>query len=158
MMGKATWGNLWSIKTILRSFELVSRLKVNFHQSKLVGSNILEAFFSVSLNLHCRTKSIPFKFLGIPVGANPRCGTTCKRVLDMLRKGLASWKSHNLPIGDQMTLINSVLNSIPLYFFSFYKALKVVINSMIKIQRDFLWRINDEIRGMYWVAGDKVCK
>lgn len=31
LMGKGTWNNLWSTKTIFRSFEMVSVLKVNFH-------------------------------------------------------------------------------------------------------------------------------
>lgn len=29
---------------------------------------------------------------------------------------------------------------------------------MIKIQRDFLWGIKDDSRGMYWVTWDNVCK
>lgn len=40
LIGQATRANLWSNKSILRSFELVSRLKVNFHKSKLIGINV----------------------------------------------------------------------------------------------------------------------
>lgn len=76
---------------------------------------------------------VPFKLLGIPVGANPRRGGTWKPILDKLRKMLASWKGHTLSMGGRVTIINSVLNSIPLYLFSFYKAPNVVINAMIKI-------------------------
>jgi len=32
--------NIFSIKTILRCFELVSELKINFHKSKLAGVNV----------------------------------------------------------------------------------------------------------------------
>lgn len=138
LLGQATWDNLWSIKTILRSFELVSGLKVNFHKSKLIGINVSEVFLGyASTFLHCRTETTPFKFLGIPVGVNPRCGSTWRPVIDLLHNRLASWKGRNLSIGGQVALIKSVLNSTPLYFFSFYKAPKVVLNSIIKIQRDF---------------------
>ena len=34
--------NLWTIKTVLRSFEIVSGLKVNFFKSKLYGKNLEE--------------------------------------------------------------------------------------------------------------------
>lgn len=40
LMGKGYWENLWSIKTIFRSLELVSGLKVNFHKSNLYGLNV----------------------------------------------------------------------------------------------------------------------
>lgn len=61
----------------------------------------------------------PLKFLGILVGVNPRRVATWKLVLDMLRNRLASWKRRNLSIGGRVILINSVLNSAPLYFFLF---------------------------------------
>lgn len=45
---KTAWDNLWSIKTIIRSFELVSRLKVNFHKSKLIGIHIPADFLEAT--------------------------------------------------------------------------------------------------------------
>jgi hypothetical protein len=78
IVGEGTWDNLWTIKTVLRSFELVSGLKVNFFKSKLYGVNLEDNFLQASSAfLHCGVESIPFKFLGIPVGANPRRKTTC---------------------------------------------------------------------------------
>lgn len=159
LIGKPSWNNLWGLKSILRSFELVSGLKVNFIKSKLIGINVPDNFMEqASVFLHCRAESIPFNFLGLPVGANPRRKGTWNPVLQKFRSRLASWKGRNLSIGGRVTLINSVLSSLPLYFFSFYKAPKVVIREMIKIQRDFLWGVKEDARGMYWVAWDKVCR
>lgn len=46
-------------------------MKVNFLNSKLVGINIEEDFLnSTLLFLSSSTKTIPFKFLGLLVGAN----------------------------------------------------------------------------------------
>ncbi|XP_045831494.1 uncharacterized protein LOC123922866 [Trifolium pratense] len=39
LIGEGNWDNLWSIKTVPRSFKLVSGLKVNFFKSILVGAN-----------------------------------------------------------------------------------------------------------------------
>jgi hypothetical protein len=51
----------------------VSGLKVNFHKSKLYGVNLDDCFLRASWSfLHCEVDSISFRFLGIPVGANPR--------------------------------------------------------------------------------------
>ncbi|PNX55609.1 ribonuclease H, partial [Trifolium pratense] len=39
LVGEGKWENLWSLKTVLRSFELVSGLKVNFYKRIPVGAN-----------------------------------------------------------------------------------------------------------------------
>lgn len=113
------------MKVILRSFELVSGLKVNFNKSKIIGVNLSNTFLEqTSLFLHCQSEAIPFKFHGLPVGANPRRRGTWNPVIEKVRSRLASWKGRNLSIGGRVTLINSVLNSLPLYYF-FFKAPKV---------------------------------
>jgi hypothetical protein len=42
--GEACVENLWSMKTILRWFELMSRLKVNFSKNRLLGVNVNDDF------------------------------------------------------------------------------------------------------------------
>jgi hypothetical protein len=86
-MGEGNWDNLWTIKTVLRSFEIVSGLKVNFFKSKLYGINLDERFFRASSSfLHFGVESIPFCFLGIPVGANPRRRSTWLPILNSMKK------------------------------------------------------------------------
>jgi hypothetical protein len=46
MLGEGTRENLWTIKTLLRSFELVSGLKINFVKSKLYGVNVASDFLA----------------------------------------------------------------------------------------------------------------
>lgn len=57
-----------------------------------------------------------------------------------------------------MTLLNFVLNSIPIYIFSFYKAPKCVLQEIIRIQRDFLWGGVVEKRNMVWISWLIMCK
>lgn len=76
MIGDMTRSNVWAIKCILRSFELVSGLRVNFHKSGLfcsIENHALEEYRSM---LNCKLGTFPFKFLGILVGANPRRSST----------------------------------------------------------------------------------
>lgn len=122
---EASWDNLWSIKAILRGFELASGLKVNFAKSNIFGLNVDDQFLhAASVFLFCCIGRIPFKFLGIPIGANPRrCSTWAPKVESMARR-LASWKGQHLSMGGRVTLINSVLTSLPLYFCLFIKSLK----------------------------------
>jgi hypothetical protein len=71
---------------------------------------------ATSTFLHCGVDSIPFHFLGISVGANPRRKVTWKPIVESTRKSLSRWKSHNLSIKGRVTRINSLLSSLPLFF------------------------------------------
>jgi hypothetical protein len=71
-IGEACVENLWAMKAVLRWFELVSRLKVNFSKSCLMGVNVPSSFLQGAASfLHCKLGSIPFIYLGLSVGANP---------------------------------------------------------------------------------------
>ncbi|MCH85046.1 RNA-directed DNA polymerase (Reverse transcriptase) [Trifolium medium] len=107
--------------------------------------------------LSCKVGSIPFKFLGIPVGANPRSCKTWQPILDLMEKRLAKWKGKYLSIDGRFVLINSVLSSLPLYFFSFFRASKKIIQAIIKIQRNFLWSNSTNGRRVSWLSWDSVC-
>ncbi|XP_058751979.1 uncharacterized protein LOC131625099 [Vicia villosa] len=108
VVGRGCWKNLWSIKAIFRGFELLSGLKVNFFKSKIYGVNIKEDFMDrASQFLCCCRNLIPFKFLGIPEGANPRRCITWKPVFESLKKKLSIWKAQLLSIGGRVTLINA---------------------------------------------------
>lgn len=71
--GEASTKNLWAMKTITRSFNLVSSLRVNFAKSSLIGVNFSEEFLTMDARfLNCKRESLPFKYLKLPVGENPR--------------------------------------------------------------------------------------
>lgn len=87
LVGEATPENLWAMKAILRCFELVSGLKVNFHKSRVMGINMVEQRrHDAALFLNCKLGSIPFKYLGVPIGANPRKVDTWKLVVDSFKQ------------------------------------------------------------------------
>ncbi|GAU37021.1 hypothetical protein TSUD_207270 [Trifolium subterraneum] len=158
LMGENSWDNLWTIKTVLRGFEMVSGLKINFNKSKLYGINVEEDFLEAgSTFLSCRSDVIPFKFLGIPVGANPRRKETWRPVVEAMSTRFSRWSGSHLTYGGRITLINSVLASLPLYFFSFFKASICVLNQLVSIQRNFLWGGGLEEKKMCWVKWDHVC-
>jgi hypothetical protein len=56
------------------------------------------------------------------IGANHRSASTWRLVDEALKRKLSVWKGKHLYFGGRVTLINSVLASLPLYFFSFFKA------------------------------------
>ena len=56
-----------------------------------------------------------------------------------------------------MTLIQSVLTSIPIYFFSFFRVPKKVVDKLVCLQRKFLWGGGADHNKIAWVKWDTVC-
>ncbi|XP_058784217.1 uncharacterized protein LOC131658988 [Vicia villosa] len=134
---EASTANLWNLKVILRGFELISGLKINFTKSNVMGVNVGNWILDAATNfLACKRGNTPFIFFGIMVGASPRDKKVWTKVLDNFKKRLASWKGRHISIGGRVTLINAVLNAIPSFTFSFYKALIKVLNEIKGIQRE----------------------
>ena len=151
--------NAWAIKTILRSFELASGLRVNFSKTRIGGLGLdailLKDFSSI---LNYQHMKIPFVYLGIPIGGNPRNNQFWQPMIDKVRNRLSSWKGKLLSMAGRVCLIKSVLSALPLYYLSFFKAPKSVCKELIKIQRNFLWGWGSEDRKIAWVRWENICK
>ncbi|GKU98657.1 hypothetical protein SLEP1_g11630 [Rubroshorea leprosula] len=120
-MGEATEDNIWTAKCIMRAFELVSGLKINYRKSSLIGVNTDEDWIrSMAWMLNCKTESLPCKYLGMPLGANPKRITTWRPLIDSFRRKLSVWKGRFLSLGGRITLINAVLSSLPVFLMSVY--------------------------------------
>ncbi|XP_071708174.1 uncharacterized protein [Rutidosis leptorrhynchoides] len=53
-----------------------------------------------------------------------------------------------------LTLVKSVLNSLPLYYFSIYRAPSCVIKELERVRRNFFWGGNNNDNKMSWGNGD----
>ncbi|GKA18014.1 hypothetical protein Tco_0697851, partial [Tanacetum coccineum] len=70
---------------------------------------------------------------------------------------LSSWKAKNVSYGGRLTLVKSVLGSLPLYCFSLFRAPLKVINVLEGIRRQFFWGgAHGDSRKISWIAWDKV--
>lgn len=69
--------NVAAIKTMLRSLELVSGLKINFAKSCFGAFGVSEEWVKIAADtLNSRLLPLPFSYLAIPIGANPRRSET----------------------------------------------------------------------------------
>ncbi|GAU51294.1 hypothetical protein TSUD_240270 [Trifolium subterraneum] len=118
---------------LLRGFELASGLKVNFWKSCLMGVNVSSHFMTMACNfLNCKQGAVPFTYLGLPVGANPRRASTWEPLVDQLRRRLRSWRHRYMPT--------------------------VIIKNIVRIQREFLWGGVKGGRKISWVSWKEVCR
>ena len=71
--GEASMQNVRAIKAILRTFEMVSGLKINFAKSSFGVFGMSQQWTLQAADyLNCSLLSFPFTYLGVPIGANPR--------------------------------------------------------------------------------------
>lgn len=68
-LGEATAEYIRTIKSILRWFELISGLKINFRKSSIMSFNMEDGWTqSATSELHCGVGNVPFVYLDMPVG------------------------------------------------------------------------------------------
>ena len=150
--------NVRAIKAILRAFELALGLKINFAKSSCGAFGMTEQWTHGASNyLNCSLMSFPFTYLGIPIGANPRRCQTWDPIITKCERKLAKWKQRHLSFGGRVILINSVLTSIPIYFFSFFRVPKQVVDKLVRLQRNFLWGGALDQNKIAWIRWEKVC-
>ncbi|XP_020225210.1 uncharacterized protein LOC109807092 [Cajanus cajan] len=106
-IGEANIQNVMAIKSMMRCFEMVSGLKVNFCKSKFgamgIDSGLVEGYAHLS---NCTLLSFPFTYLGIPIGANPRKKETWRPTVIKIQKKLSSWKCKVLSMAGRVCLLN----------------------------------------------------
>ena len=88
--GEASMQNVRAIKTILRTFEMVSGLKINFVKSSFGAFGMSQQWTLHATDyLNCGLLSFPFTYLGVPIGANPRRCQTWDPILSKCERKLA---------------------------------------------------------------------
>lgn len=137
---KAKLEEVQTVKGLLCKFEEIFGLRINYDKSILCGVGTSDSnlrLFTEAFN--CQTQKLPVKYLGMPLGANPKLKSTWKPIIDKVRTKLASWKKRYLSFGGRIVLIKSVLCSLPIFYMSLFKMPEGVTKSIESIQAKFFW-------------------
>ncbi|CAK8532022.1 unnamed protein product [Lathyrus sativus] len=159
LIGNGSWSNLWSMKSILVSFELILGLKINIRNSSLFGIMTDDYFMKAAEHfIGCRLDGLSFKFLSLTVGGNHRRIFFWDPVVKCLKTKLSSWKGRWLSTGGRIALINLVLFNLPVYFLSFYTLPKKFLHVLVSLRRKFLWAWLKGKSYIAWVSWKTICK
>jgi len=97
----------------------------------LTGVNISSTWLVKAASvLNCRTGTIPFLYLGLPIGGDSRKLSFWKPVVERIISRLSSWNNRFLSFSGRLVLLKYVLSSLPVYFLSFFKAPTGIISSI----------------------------
>lgn len=88
------------------------------------------------VNLLSRSTA-PFSYIGMRVGSNMSRCKSSDLIIKKMEDRLSTWKAKTLSIGGRLTLMKSVLGSLPLYFLSVFCALAMVVKKIESLRLKF---------------------
>nr|GEX03168.1 RNA-directed DNA polymerase, eukaryota [Tanacetum cinerariifolium] len=131
-------------------------LKINVNKCSLLGIGIADIEVSNLANhIGCAASSTPFKYLGVPVGGNMNRYSSWDVVINKFRYTLSQWKARLLSVGGRLTIIKSILSSLPVYYLSIYKMPVAVQHKLESLRSKFFIGGDLDARMMSWVRWNK---
>ena len=126
---------------ILDVFAMMSGLTLNYSKSCFLFWNVSDHACAgeTARNMGCSHSMCPFTYLGFSLGDHMNKLSAWKPVMEKIQNRLASWKAKILSRAGRLTLIKSVLNSLPLYFMSMLKMPKAIAMKIVSLQRNIFW-------------------
>lgn len=152
LMGDWSFSNAINLVRILGCFHFASGLKCNSHKICLYGVRMDYLDMELgALVLRCQMGSFMFIHLAISIGVKINRVKNWKPIIDKFQAKLSGWKESALSFGGRLTLIMSMLGSLPTYYLSLFKIPIKYINDLERVRRRFLWGNSREDKGVYWV-------
>ncbi|GJW99712.1 hypothetical protein Tco_0183626, partial [Tanacetum coccineum] len=139
-------------------------INVGLYKGISIGNNLRVSYlmytddiiFIVMDNvIGCRAAKFPFNYLGVPIGCNMSRCSNWDPVIKKISTRLSHWKALLLSIRGRLTLIKSVLGSLPLYFMSLYKVSIFVCNKLESMRNQFFLGSDLGEKKMTWVSWKK---
>lgn len=102
-------------------------------------------------------QSQPFTYLGVPLFKGAKKSFLYDDLIMKVRRKISGWASRLLSPGGRITLLRSVLSSIPLYLFQIMRPPKIILKKLESIFARFLWDSKDHARRLHWRSWKAIC-
>ncbi|GKA35403.1 RNA-directed DNA polymerase, eukaryota, reverse transcriptase zinc-binding domain protein, partial [Tanacetum coccineum] len=156
-MGQWTSSNIDIIIQVLECFYRASGLRINMNKSMLMGISVANGIVDqIASEIGCKTLKAPFSYLGSKVGGLMSRSQSWSDVINNLTTRLSKWKMKTLSIGGRLTLLKSVLGSMPIYHLSLFKAPLKVLQKIESIRSRFFNGSDLDDRKPIWVKWNNV--
>lgn len=118
---------IFCLKALLQTFSVCTGLKINYHKSCMVPINVDNHKMEVLAGTFgCNIGSMPFTYLGLPMGTNKPKIVDFAPLIDRIERRLPS-TSVFLSHGQRLIMVNLVLSALPTYYMCTLKLPKKVI-------------------------------
>ena len=136
------------VHEILTTFGAVSGLLTNTTKSAVYPiccDNI--DLVEIMEHFRCPVKTFPCTYLGLPLHTRQLRRVDVQPLIDKVAARLPIWKGKFLNRAGRLTLVRSVLSSVPTYFLTVFTLQKWAFKQIDKIRRSFLWKGDAEAGG-----------
>jgi len=130
------------LKNLLDTFALSTGLKVNFSKSSTIPINVsAENLASLVATFGCQIASLPFTYLGLPMGTTKPRMEDITPLMDRVERRLTACSAF-LSFSGRLQMINSVLTPTVTYAMCSLKLPVAVIENIDSARKQCLWRGN----------------
>nr|GEW33965.1 RNA-directed DNA polymerase, eukaryota, reverse transcriptase zinc-binding domain protein [Tanacetum cinerariifolium] len=137
-MGQWSESNIDTIVKVLGCFNRASGLRINMTKSKLLGISVKEnKVKQATAKIGCYTLKTPFSYLGSKVGGCMSRIQSWNETIERMSCRLSKWKLKTLSIEGRLTLLKSVLGSMPIYHMSLFKVPTKVFHRIESMRSHF---------------------
>ena len=149
---------LLHLQNLLETFATSTGLKVNFSKSSLLPINVDdEKATLLAETIGCKVGSMPFTYLGLPVGTTRPSVQEYMPMLNRIEKRIMGTSSL-LTYAGRLIMVNFVLSALPTFYMCSFKVPISIIEQIDKYRMHFLWDNGDDNRkGGCLVAWKKAC-
>ncbi|GJR09741.1 RNA-directed DNA polymerase, eukaryota, reverse transcriptase zinc-binding domain protein [Tanacetum coccineum] len=149
--------NIDVIIQVLECFYRTSGIRINMNKRKLMGISVPNGIVDHAANkIGCKMLKAPLSNLGSKVGDLMSRTESWNDIINNLTARLSKWKMKTLSIGGRLTLLKSVLGSMPIYHLSLFKAPMKVLQKMESIRCRFFNGVDHNGKKPIWVKWSKV--
>lgn len=132
------------LKDMLQNFATSTGLHVNYRKSQMYPINVTsERMTELAAAFGCEVGSMPFTYLGLPMGTTKPRIEDLTPMMDRVERRLSAcstWLSYS----GRLEMINSTITPITTYTMCTVKLPKGVIENIDRIRKQCLWRGNTE--------------
>ena len=148
-----------NLKLLICAFEQLSGLKINFHKSEIFCYGAAKEMQDIYTDIFgCNAGEYPFRYLGIPMHHRQLLNSDWGKVEERFEKKLSSWKAKYLSYGGRLVLLNSVLNSLPMFMMSFFEIPKGVLKNLDHFRSRFFWQGSSDKHKYRLAKWDILCR
>ncbi|KAK2644589.1 hypothetical protein Ddye_019784 [Dipteronia dyeriana] len=150
---------LQNARRILRCYELVSGLRLNFHKMSIVdvGKVCDQSRDWVGI-FRCVRAALPISYLGLTLGGHPGSKIFWSDLVRLVERRLAPWKKIFLNKGGRLVLIKSVLTNLPTYFMSVFTMPISITQTIERLKRDFFLGYGIQKRKIHSIKWVTLCQ